>query len=88
MISTFLRRRFASQVFVQGFPAEWNADELTRRFGTMDKLQKVHMVRNEQGLKSGKAVLTFVDDSAGDRVIKMFDNKAVDNLICRVTPFF
>ena len=83
-----LRRRFASRVFVQGLPVDWDRSEVTSRFGIVGQLDKVHLVLDNLGKPTGKAVLSYVEDDAGDQAIKHFDNRAVENLVCRVKPYF
>lgn len=54
----------------------------------MGTLDRVHLVLDSMGQPTGKAVLTYEEDDAGDRAIKHFDNRAVENLVCRVKPYF
>lgn len=40
------------------------------------------------GQPTGKAIVTFSDEKASEKAINIFDDKAVDNIINRVKPFF
>jgi RNA recognition motif-containing protein len=81
------RRTFASKVYVQGLPVEWDFTEIKQRFGSVGPVTYVHLIKNSIGQNSGKAILTFEKDESGEQAIARFDNQAVDNLICRVRPF-
>ncbi len=39
------------------------------------------------GESSGKVVITYANESQAKETIKLFDNNAVDNLVCNVRPF-
>jgi len=40
------------------------------------------------GQSTGKCILEYVEDDAADSALKLFDNRAVDGLICKVKPFY
>ena len=46
------------------------------------------MVKNQSGLNTGKAVLTYEKEASAEQAIARFDNRAVENLIVNVKPFF
>ena len=46
------------------------------------------MIKNKLGHNTGKAVVTFTQESSAQAAIEKFDNIAVDNLVCRIKPFY
>ena len=69
MLSSFIaqtRRRFASKVFVNGLPAEWNHTEIRARFSSVGPITYVHLIKNSLGQNAGKAIITFEKDDSGD----------------------
>jgi RNA recognition motif-containing protein len=51
-------------------------------------VQKVNLVKNSLGHNTGKAIVTFDQESAAQSAQEKFDNNAVDNLVCRVRPYY
>jgi RNA recognition motif-containing protein len=45
-------------------------------------------VRNNIGQATGKAIVTFEKESSVQAALDTFDNKAVENLVSRVKPFY
>jgi len=91
MLKSFItntRRTFASKVFVNGLPSEWGHSEIRARFSSVGPVTYVHLIKNSLGQNAGKAIITFEKDDAGDQAIARFDNQAVENLICKVRPYF
>jgi len=75
-------------VFVRGLPKEWSREEVVRRFSIVGGLKDVHLVKDSIGKNSGKAVVTYGDKTAALDAVEKFDQKIVDQLIVKVTPFF
>ena len=87
MIANVMRRRFASRVFVEGFPSHWDREMIGTHFRLVGPLTNVHLVMNSLGQCTGKAVVTFDDDKDGEIAVKRMDNRAVENLILSVKPY-
>lgn len=51
-------------------------------------VQKVNLVKNSLGQNTGKAIVTFEQEKAAQSAQEKFDNIAVDNLVCRVKPYY
>ena len=79
---------FSNRVFVQGIPSDWDKDEINSRFSLAGKLSAIHMVKNQSGQNTGKVVLTYEKEASAEQAIARFDNRAVENLIVNVKPFF
>ena len=57
-----LFRPFSSRVWVQGVPQEWNENDINARFSVAGAISQVHFVKNQNGQKTGKLVLTFEEE--------------------------
>ena len=79
---------FSSRVFVQGIHADWDQNEINTRFSLVGRLRSVHLVKNQSGQNTGKAVLTYEKEGSAESAIARFDNKAVEGLVCNVKPYF
>lgn len=51
-------------------------------------VQKVNLVKNSMGQTTGKAIVTYEQESQAQSAQEKFDNIAVDNLVCRVKPYY
>ena len=83
-----LMRPFSSRVIVEGLPAEWTHHEIAQRFSLAGTVSKVNLVKNSFGNNTGKAIVTFEQESGAQTAQDKFDNQAVDNLVCKVKPYF
>lgn len=81
-------RAFTSRVFVEGLPGDWSHHEIAQRFSIAGTVQKVNLVKNSLGQNTGKAIITFEKESGAQSAQEKFDNNAVENLICRVKPYY
>ena len=81
-------RAFSARIFVEGLPADWTHHEIAQRFAVAGAVQKVNLVKNNLGQNTGKAIVTFDQESSAQNAQEKFDNQAVDNLVVRVKPFF
>lgn len=81
-------RAFTARVFVEGLPADWSHHEIAQRFAVSGAVQKVNLVKNNLGQNTGKAIVTFEQESSAQNAQEKFDNQAVDNLVVRVKPFY
>jgi RNA recognition motif-containing protein len=81
-------RPFSSRIIVEGLPAEWSHHDIAQRFSMAGTVQKVNLVKNSHGSNTGKAIVTFEQENAAQTAQEKFDNQAVDNLVCRVKPYF
>ena len=45
-------------------------------------------MKNSIGHNTGKAIVTFEQESQAQSAQEKFDNNAVENLICRVRPYY
>ena len=80
--------QFSAKVHVQGIPSEWDVNDITRRFAIAGRLETTHVIRDNLGKSTGRAVLTFASKDAAEKAIKSFDNQAIENQVCKVKPFF
>ena len=67
LFRTFLPLRYAtftSRIFVEGLPAEWTHHEIAQRFSLAGTVQKVNLVKNQFGQNTGKAIVTFDQESS------------------------
>ena len=87
-VSFLSMRAFTARVFVEGLPSEWTHHEIAQRFSVSGSIQKVNLVKNSLGQNTGKAIVTFDQESSAQSAQEKFDNNAVDNLICRVRPYY
>jgi RNA recognition motif-containing protein len=46
------------------------------------------VVKNTIGKNSGKVLVTYSTQDAAEQCITHFNNRAVDNLVCQVSPYF
>lgn len=81
-------RAFTARVFVEGLPLEWTHHEIAQRFQVAGAVQKVNLVKNTMGHNTGKAIVTFEQEAAAQSAQEKFDNQAVDNLVCKVKPYY
>ena len=73
---------------VQGIPLEWDTNEISRRFAIAGRLENTHVIRDNLGKSTRRAVLTFASKDAAEQAIKSFDNQAIENQVCKVKPFY
>jgi RNA recognition motif-containing protein len=57
-------RAFTTRVFVEGLPTEWTHHEIAQRFSLAGSVQKVNLVKNSMGHNTGKAIVTFDQESS------------------------
>ena len=51
-------------------------------------MNNVHLIKNQSGQNTGKVIVEYEKDEAAESAISRFDNRAVENLVVRVKPFF
>jgi len=56
-------RAFTSRVFVEGLPVDWTHHEIAQRFSMVGNVQKVNLVKNSMGQTTGKAIVTYEQES-------------------------
>jgi RNA recognition motif-containing protein len=81
-------RTFTNRIFVEGLPSDWSHHEVAQRFAAAGTVHKVNLVRNSLGQATGKAIVTYEHEQSAKSAQEKFDNQAVDNLVCRVKPFY
>ena len=67
-------RLFTTRIFVEGLPADWSHHEVAQRFSIAGTVQKVNLVRNSLGQATGKAIVTYEQESAATAAQEKFDN--------------
>ena len=87
MLISPMQRLISTKVFVRGIPVEWDENEISARFSIAGPLERVHFVKSSQGLKTGKVVIEYKEESNADQAVARFDNQIVDGLICSCKPF-
>ena len=82
------RATFTSKLFVQNIPVDWDVHELDQRFSIVGPINYVYLVKDKMGQPAGKAIIEYQSSQAVQDAIQKFDNRAVENLVCRVKPYF
>lgn len=57
-------RGFTARIFVEGLPLDWTHHEIAQRFQIAGTVQKVNLVKNTLGHNTGKAIVTFEQETA------------------------
>jgi hypothetical protein len=67
-------RSFTARIFVEGLPSDWSHHEIAQRFSIAGNVQKVNLVKNSMGHNTGKAIVTFDQESSAQSAQEKFDN--------------
>lgn len=73
---------------MKGIPKHWDANEIKTRFSIIPGLNDVFLVKNVEGRNTGKVIINYKTQEDASAAIKKFNNRAVENLVCEVTPYF
>jgi len=81
-------RMFGSKVLVSNLPKEWTINEISSRYGVCGQINSVQLIKNAMGQNTGKAIVEYTSEKNASEAIKVFDNKAVDDVINFAKPVF
>ena len=87
-VFSMLRASFTSRVFVEGLPLEMSHHDIAQHFTIAGAVLKVNLVKNALGHNTGKAIVTFEQDSSALNAQEKYDNIAVESVVCRVKPYY
>ena len=70
MLISPMWRLISTKVFVRGIPVEWDENEISARFSIAGPLERVHFVKSSQGLKTGKVVIEYKEESNAEQEVE------------------
>ena len=89
MITSILKRRFTSKVFVTGIPSSWDQLEVKSKFEVAGPVTGVSLVLNQLGQQTGKAIVQFESEDSVKDAVNHFNDKAWTQAsqICKVSEY-
>ena len=79
---------FTTKLFIEHLPTEMDVNEIDQRFSIVGSINYVFLVKDKLGKPTGKAIVEYQMEDSVNEAVKKFDDKPVDDLICRVKPYF
>ena len=85
-MAAFSSQQF-TQIFVKHLPSGWDQNEVATRFGVVGPVLKVNLIKNSEGENTGKALISFKDNSTAQQAIDMFNSRKLSDQACSAAPF-